>query len=269
VEDNPALSSTPDALVAVAQMELGRLLFRNAEEYPAALAMLRQAQAWAREVGNAFVLADALGLQGMVTVSGSDFPGAASLLEESLAISQQEGYEMASINALQQLAISATLQGQHQEAIERAEEALALGRRVGAVRWIGISLSIQGYAELFSGDAVRAEQLFTEALEWRWQVDDRGLIVYELAGLAGTFAAQGRALEAARLLGKVDRLFSRSGTSSIAALLPYIEGTKEVARSQLGEATYHRAWNEGHQMSLEQMVTYALGPGSGTRNGMK
>jgi hypothetical protein len=66
---------------------------------------------------------------------------------------------------------------------------------------------------------------------------------------------------AARLFGAAERLREQLGIG----LYPYehdeYEKYVKLSRSQLDEASWNTAWNEGRAMTMEQSIEYALQPG--------
>ncbi len=109
-------------------------------------------------------------------------------------------------------------------------------------------------------DTDGAARLFEEGLAFSREVGDRANVGYCLEGLADVAVARGAPQRAAHLLGAAESLFESVG----ARMYGHRPGRQlheklvAEARSQLGEQAFKAAWDEGHAMTAEQMIEYAL-----------
>ena len=78
------------------------------------------------------------------------------------------------------------------------------------------------------------------------------------AGLAAVAAAQGKAVQAARMIGAVDATLEAIGHSMPPQMSAMYERTIKAARACVDEATYIDAWKEGRATPLERFVADTL-----------
>jgi non-specific serine/threonine protein kinase len=136
---------------------------------------------------------------GLRTASGAWFYWAAcgQLLEGRLWLDRAlERSAVPSVERCQALWASAficVLQGEHGEAVERADEAIGAARDIGDARSLAAALHVRGLAALFSGDLSLARARFDDAtLGYRSLGVDSGLAVLLLVhrGLVALFDDQ-------------------------------------------------------------------------------
>ena len=83
-------------------------------------------------------------------------------------------------------------------------------------------------------------------------------VAYGLAGLGGLAVDGGDATAATRVFGATTATCSSIGTVMEPADRAQLERDAALARSQLDETAFARAWEEGHELSLGQAVAEAL-----------
>lgn len=139
------------------------------------------------------------------------------------------------------------------------EEALALRRELGDRGGVANSLADLGTIAYEQGDYPSSRTLLTESLVMRRDLADRKGIAESLEGLAGLAFALGRPAPGARLCGHAARLREEIGSP-----LPPRERLRydrriASARASIGnDVAFDLAWQEGHAMTLEQAIEYAL-----------
>ena len=124
--------------------------------------------------------------------------------------------------------------------------ALAVGNHLNA------AIAMEGLAALAHhlGDERVAQNRFQEALHLYRGVGDQLGIASCLAGLAAAAAGQGRAGEAATLLGAASKMCD----AQVELELPSL--TEEVAslRSTMGDEAFDAAWQSGWAMPIDQVI---------------
>ncbi len=83
-----------------------------------------------------------------------------------------------------------------------------------------------------------------------------------MTGLAKVAGLQGFAQRAARLWGAAEGLREVMGTPLSSPELAEYERDVAATSTQIDEALWQAAWQEGRTMSLEQAIDYALEAGS-------
>jgi predicted ATPase/DNA-binding CsgD family transcriptional regulator len=233
---------------------LGDLL-QNAND-PRARPMLEDNLALARELDDKFQLGAALLFLAGLDVKQGDLSTAQARTDEALAIFQATGKKEGLQWALGSLGDLARLEGDYEHAGTLYEEALSQARDVGVgVTW---NLHNLGHVAQHHGEHARATGLFKESLSLRQQEGEKEGVAEALAGLAGVAAATQQPERAARLFGVAEKVrdaihrdIRRQNREPYDLYLP-------LARAQLGEAAFTKAWAEGRAVTLEQAIHYAL-----------
>jgi predicted ATPase/DNA-binding SARP family transcriptional activator len=195
---------------------------------------------------------------GQVAFYKGDYSVAHSLCMESLAAEKELGYKYSIISTLSILGELAQKERNHTQAAAFYEEGLALARELGSAYLIADLLLGLGYVALYEGAHQRAKGLFEESLMlWRERGDKQG-IARCLAGIAGAAAAQGKAEQAMRLFGAIEAPLQGADLFSWYVERTDYERNVAAARAQLDEATFDAVWTEGHAMTMERAIEYAL-----------
>jgi predicted ATPase/DNA-binding XRE family transcriptional regulator len=122
------------------------------------------------------VRAKALAAAGRLAADGGDYRRAAALLEEALAQFRELGDKRGSARLVGTLGIAAMYQGEYSRAAALLEECLALQRELGDKREIASAAAVRGIVATFQGDYTRAAALAAESLPLSQEVGDAGLI---------------------------------------------------------------------------------------------
>jgi DNA-binding CsgD family transcriptional regulator/tetratricopeptide (TPR) repeat protein len=238
-----------------------------------AMALFQESLALQCELGDKPDIARTLSDLAYIARRQGDYGQAATLQAESVALWRELGERRELARSLNALGDVARGQGDYARAGALYEESLALFRQLGDV---GAGAAVQhnlGYVAGAQGDYARAAACFVESLV---QFQERGNLLSLadcLAGLASVAAGQGpqqlpeaararEALRAARLLGAAAALrapLDARGVLGEPANQIEWERTVSSVRAQLAPAAFAAAWAEGHALSAEQAVAYALG----------
>ena len=186
---------------------------------------------------------------------------AADCYDESIAIAREIGDRYVEANSLPGRGDLARRLGNYEEAASMLERAYAYHRELGGAHQGLINgLHYLGLLELSRGNRAQAARYLNEGVAAAGKGNLRFFLRF-LFDAMGYLAAANDARRAARLFGASEALRAQLGTR----LFPYerdeYERYVELARSQLDEATWQAAWNEGRAMTLEQAIEYALGSG--------
>jgi predicted ATPase/class 3 adenylate cyclase len=262
-----------------------------------ASALIEQALALWRELGDKPGMADALLNLGRVARLQGDYERSGKLLQESLALCREQHIMWGVVWALISLGDVALDQGEPAQALEPLQEALALTQSLGDTygnMWarclLGRLAHLQGDLELAAmlleeslawlrnwrspsvseilndlgrvaldqGDASRAAALFGESLKLSWEPENEIGITLSLIGLAGVAGALGQPARAARLLGAAEVIRESSGRSLTPVERTVFDQYAATIRAQLDDATYAAMWAQGQKMTLEQAKAEAF-----------
>jgi ATP/maltotriose-dependent transcriptional regulator MalT len=125
---------------------------------------LTEAVSLAREAGDTWCLADALGKLGAAALYRSDVTEAKPLLEECLQVAQRARDERSTHRALGGLARVAAINGQVDEALSLLDRSLELSQRLGDRSWIALDLAMQGEIQRLAGHPSDGETLAERGL---------------------------------------------------------------------------------------------------------
>ena len=142
------------------------------------------------------------------------------------------------------------------------EEALAISRDIGEGEGTAVALCNLAHALLRVERRPEAESTARESLELAARIESTHTIVWDLLLLAASARLRGQAQPAATLLGAVHAQCERTGLELNGAEADIHHETANGLEADLGSTPYEAAIAEGHAMTLDQAVTYALGEAS-------
>ena len=266
--------------------------------------LLKESLALYRDLGDDAGIAITLLVLGRIAVSQGDHKRGATLVEETLVLSRQQGNEWGIARALIVLGDVALFEGEVDRAKTYFQRSLDISRDLEDAEGIALSLLYLGRAAHMRGDNVRSEALLKDSLSLfedsgdsrgiaevllemgrvahtqgnstraiglcreslilSQKLDNKSYIAFCLTALAGATQAVGDTARAARFFGAAQRLLEfLDAVLGPSGSLEYSDDLA-IARNQLGEAAFAKAWAAGRAMSIEQAVTHALEGGNGT-----
>lgn len=263
-------------------------------DYASAVALMRESQQTARQLGDKTGVAVSLNALGLLIRDRGDVPTAQALLEESLLLWRELGDLKAVARALSNLANTCKLQGDYDRARALYAECLSIFRGLGDRTGVGWSLNYQGDAARDLGDFVSARSLYERALAIFWELGDRWGIAGTLADLgnlarelkdyptahslyresikifqelghkrgiarllecfACSAAAQGDAERALRLAGAVAALRQQIGVPLIPTEHVKLEGYLETSRQTMSNNAGATVWLQGWALPMEKAI---------------
>jgi predicted ATPase/DNA-binding SARP family transcriptional activator len=291
----------PAALRAKALLGGGRLALLQCD-YAPAVRRLEAALRLYRELGDPRGIAGSLQVLGSVAREQGRYARAVELHAESLAIAGAAADRWAVASAHGYLAFASWLQRDFGRAAAEAGTALAEFRALGDVEGTAWALISLGTVARYQGDAERATALLTESLGLSegigfregiaWSAEQLGLLAaadgdpaavallrrsLELHGelrdrwrmssvledLAAIAQAQGRAREAARLLGAAEALRGAIGTVIAPCERLQHNRTTRAVRAALGDEGFDAALGEGRLAGMDELIADLPRPAAG------
>jgi predicted ATPase len=237
--------------------QLGVAAWRQGE-YQRAVALYEDGLRLATALGDQRERAFALLNLGIAVYRGGDRTVGRKHLEEALALNRARGDRHATLHALINLGYDSTLRGDLSEADTMFEEVLATARGLGMKVFVAYALQNLATVSILRGDHGRAAIQLRETMVLGRELGDRYLLVFVLADLAKLEVARGRPAQAARLGGAVAALQGPLGITMAPEENRDREQVLERAREQLGEEGFHRAWEGGQALNLDEAVAEAL-----------
>jgi predicted ATPase len=236
------------------------MVFYDQGDYPAAMAREEESLAIWRELGDQPGIARTLMALGNVVYAQGGELAAESLFEQSLAIERELGDQRAIAAVLNNLGmVAAYYRNDYSAARLLHEEALVIRREIGDRGGIAHSLANLGTVAYEQGDYPYSRALLTETLAIRRDLADRLRIAESLEALAGLAFASGRPGPGVRLCGQAARLREEIGSPLPPWERPRYDRQIASGRAAIGnDVAFDLAWQEGHAMTLEHAIEYAL-----------
>ena len=238
----------------------------------------------------------------MYSLSG-DYERAAATATALRELAHREGDAIGEALSFFQLSFVARNEGDHDAAVERAEEALARFRALRCKRWLPWAVERAGLERLGRGDVDHAARLFRESVNLFLEMGNEGgtamalcnlglaltvqgdlagaalllraalnrevalerhwEIVDVLLGLADVALARKQAPRAARLLGAAEALREQVGYARHGWARDSYDRMAAAVRSAVGDDAFGRLWQEGQELPLSAAVTEALAVADG------
>jgi predicted ATPase/DNA-binding SARP family transcriptional activator len=195
---------------------------------------------------------------GVAATAQGDYSLSQSYLEQSLEIWQEleEGtYAAWSYVFRGEVAL---LQGDTTSAQELYLQAVPLLRQAQDSPFLAIPLRRLGQLAMLQGDYFKAAQFIKESLQNNWTVHDYRGIGACLATFATLSLAQRETERAIKLLAVADAILEFIRTPFLAFDQQQYENNISQLRGQIDKPTFMKAWAEGHTMTFEQAVDFAL-----------
>jgi hypothetical protein len=177
----------------------------------------------------------------------------------SLALYRELGNKRGVATALTTLGDSSVAIGDYSRATGLLEESLKLKREMGDKIGIAFSLLSLGRAALYRDKYDQADTLCHESLKIRLELSDRRGVAEGLECLAGIAAARGKPHEAARLFGAAEALREAINAPLPPSDRPYYDGALGMAKMQLDNESFDKAWQEGRNLKNGELTRLALG----------
>ena len=244
----------------------GRSLYRLGRYDPdstRSFTYLEQAILISRQAKDWHGLSSCLGTAGERAMLDGKIQLAENYVKEAVLLCRQLKNKLGLCTHLQNYGRIAFAQGDVEQAFLHLRESIEICRETGNRMGYLWSRSHLGNFTLWQGEIAKAREIFSETMHEF--LNDRSEIgvVFNVEGMAGLYAAVGKAEYAARLIGWAN--ITREKISNTRLPLEQAEIDKIIAACivQLGEAIFSDAYEVGKKMTLEEAVAYALGENSG------
>ena len=252
-------SDTRSAPVTRARaLQASSLLALRLGEFGPATAVLEEALALWRALGDRRGLANSLNNLGLIVKDQGDYARAMALHEEALALRRGLGDTQGIAYSLVNIAIVAARRGEYQQTIAWYEEALVLLREVGD-RWaIANSIHGLGIAAYRQGDHAQAVAFLVDSLVRGREIGARDIVANGLEGLAQVATALGQPSQAGRLAGAAEALRQILGLPLPPRERPEHEQAASPSAARIAPAAFHAEWSAGKALLLDDAVAYVL-----------
>jgi tetratricopeptide (TPR) repeat protein len=225
---------------------------------PRGIALLEEAAAQARELHNPARLCGMLrALANALVTDGRQIERGIAVYEEALALAREFKLVRNIPLILAGLGSALTFTGQYTRAQPLLLEGLALLQElndVGQMAWSSLFLGVLSYLQ----DAWQsAQQYFAQGLAIVSKVGNLNCLPDLLEGMAGVAAAQGRPIQAARLLGAAEALRISLTLTRSPVANSYYERILSATRAQVAEEALREPWAAGRRLTAKQALAEA------------
>jgi non-specific serine/threonine protein kinase len=221
-------------------------------------ALLTESLAIARELEDTGTEAWVLHCLARVAYFAHDPELARSLGEQSLALAERLADRELIAWAHHVLGLAAYIAQDYPTARLHYERSLAIRHDLGFGEGIGVVTILLGLVALRQGRVVEALARYREGLVVVRDLLGSWSIAMPAAALSHIAATCGQPIRATRLGAVANRLSEAYQTPLIPLIEPLLAEALELARHQLADEAYARAWAEGGAMSLEAAIAEAL-----------
>jgi predicted ATPase/DNA-binding CsgD family transcriptional regulator/Tfp pilus assembly protein PilF len=255
IEQSIALSREMDDpwLLGHAQDSLARLAWKQGD-LETTRVLAEQGLQLAPQLGELRAQISPRKLLATVALVQGDYNRAADLASALLAIARSVGDRETECSALFTLGTVALRQGDHAQASDLFNRCLNIASEIGSARNSSMTLARLGEIACEQGNYALASERFRESLSYANAFEDKEVIGGALLGLARVAKAEKHYGQAAHLLGAAEGQINVRIDLDALARLSY-EREVVALRTYLGKEAYTQAWDEGSQMTLEQILT--------------
>ena len=227
-------------------------------DYPQAASLQEQSLALCRQIGDAEGIAMGLHRLGLLAKYADDVATARSQLEESLAMFQSLGFTGSTPRVLQDLGNLCLDEGDLASARDCFDKSLAIRRRFGDTR--GIALALLGLARvaMAQDDLAQARSQLEEALAILRKLGDHRSLASVIEVFACIAARRGAAARALRLLGAAQSMRMAVGAHATPDWTSDLEARQAATRGELGELAAATAHAIGRSLALDEAVQLCL-----------
>jgi non-specific serine/threonine protein kinase len=226
--------------------------------YALAIGLHQQALELTREIGDKAGTANSIRNLGWVAMRTGDYEKAQEHLKEALSLYRQIDDKDRIASCLSGLGEVAVRVGDYEGAKPILEESLQLRKELKHKWGIGASLGTLGWMALRQGDYQQMRAYLGESLAVRQEISDLGGIAWCLEKLAEAAFLEGSLNKSAQVYGSAATI--RASIDSVIDPVDQPEYDRIIASitQEIGQETFHEAWEAGSSISLVSVVELAL-----------
>ncbi len=245
------------SLMAGVLQHLG-VIAQEQKELTQAQSYFEEALGIYREKGQTISIANQLNSLGVVFSDQSEFTKARAYLEESFDLNRAIGDDHQSSINLVNLGVLAAKQGDLKTAKIHFERSLTIQREFGDLRGIVGLLSNLSLIAFHQEDYVEGKRLNQEVLRLQSQIGNQRGVANSLWFHGGICRVQGDWNQAVLFWSTATAFRERLGIAQLPK--ESADHPQELcdARTTLGKAAFEAAWEEGRQLSREDVVAHVL-----------
>ena len=168
------------------------------------------------------------------------------------------GAKLQEAMCLAHIGYTCALAGDYERAAALLDEGVAFFTELGETTWTQVAFRYQGLLALLDGRIDDAESLLRTSLREGREQAPQWEVAHWIEELAAVGAARGEALRAAKLWGATDALFEKLGLATLEENRQVRRRFRDDLQEPPDGDSRAEAWAQGHAMTLDQAVAYAL-----------
>jgi predicted ATPase/class 3 adenylate cyclase/Tfp pilus assembly protein PilF len=227
-------------------------------DYDSARSFYEQALTIARELGETKRVIAGFANLGYLTMNQGNYAEAKALFEEGIRVALTLNIEGVASGLIAGLGSVAINEGDYDKAKSFYEESLAQNRALRNRDGVEGNLWMLAHIARRQGEYERAQALFTESMIMAQDLEMTESIAMNLQGMAELALVRDEPERATKLLGAFQAVFNLMGAEVYFESRTAFDESKAALLPQLGEEGWRKAFEEGHAMSMEQAIKYAL-----------
>ncbi|MFE3448276.1 ATP-binding protein [Nonomuraea sp. NPDC059194] len=231
-------------------------------DFPTAATLLQECGKLARRFDDPALTGAAAYVTGFAALLQRDLSRARTLLEQALECGRRTGDQITVVNSLLYLATTYSSLGDSGRAVETFEECLALCEPRHENWFRSYALWTYGIEVWTQGDARRAVEMEREAIRLKEPFDDRLGIALCIEVLAWISGGEGDGERAALLLGALREIWRSFGGPLFGYLADHHDACEQAARQSLGEKRFEAAFRRGMALTPDEALRYAMREGT-------
>jgi predicted ATPase/Tfp pilus assembly protein PilF/DNA-binding XRE family transcriptional regulator len=243
--------------IAFALLGLAAIALRQHDE-KVAQAFAEECLMICQELQDEWAIAWAMFRLGNVLSYQGHHAEAEELFMKSLAKFQELGDKLRVVNIFNALGELMRVQGDYERASKFYEDSIEFLREHHSRSALAASLFNLAWVSLHRNNTSKARALFEESLKLYKQDSNKNAMIDCVAGLAAVLGTIGKPKQAAQLFGAVEFLLGGIAGHMEPPDQKEFDHYTAAVRSQLDEASFANAWEQGPAMTLEQAITYVL-----------
>jgi tetratricopeptide (TPR) repeat protein len=243
--------------MAFARFFLGNVASEKGE-YDKAFVWMKQSLDLFRELGDPWGMARATQRLGELFLKQGFYEKARLYFEQHLSLDEELDFNQGFAVALGNLGTLYRYQGDYDQAEQYYEKSLAVGREFSIKQEGSFILYNLSMVALQQNNYSIARLRFLDYFEVARKIYEKLSACDLLVSFAAIAAGMGKPERAARLYGAVQALFETTDYRIPPFDQAEFDRHIQIARSQLGGATFEEFMAEGYEMTMEQAIAYAL-----------
>jgi predicted ATPase/class 3 adenylate cyclase len=222
-------------------------------------AALQESYSLARLEGDVYVICRALNrLARLIVDLHHDLELSQQYMEESLRLAREAGLRSQQAQAAETLGFIASQRGDYDQARLHFQESVRIYDEIGAAFNVVLEKSNLAHLERGLGNYAQALEYYRETITAFRDMGQIGAIAHQLECFGFIALAQDQNERALLLFAAANALREKRGRPMTPDEQVHFDEQLESLRAKMDLALFNSLWSQGHAMSVEQAIQYAL-----------